>query len=112
MTAIVQVAGSGSRIEVGKFQDAARKSATIRDVVAHHNEAMIAQIIRTVACNGKHVLEARLCRWLLMVHDRVNGELLNLTQEFLGQMTAPSYIGRRRAGCLTLRITMVAPSIR
>jgi CRP-like cAMP-binding protein len=86
MTAIVQVAGNASRIEAGKFHEAARESATFRGVVAHHNEALIAQIIRTVACNGKHVLEARLCRWLLMVRDRVDGETLNLTQEFLGQM--------------------------
>ena len=56
MTAIVQVAGSGSRIKSAKFHEAARASASFRGVIAHHNEALLAQVIRTVACNAEHTL--------------------------------------------------------
>ena len=92
LTAIVKVAGSALRIEAGKFHDAARISVSFREVVAHHSEALFAQVICTVACNVKRAMEARLCRWLLMVHDRVDGDTLNLTHEFLSQM-----VGTRRA---------------
>lgn len=86
MTAIVQVAGNGSRIEAGKFHEATRASLTLRTMLGYHNEALLAQVVRSVACNSQHSVQARLCRWLLMVADRVDGDSLNLTQEFIGQM--------------------------
>ena len=55
-------------------------------MLGHHNEALLAQIVRSVACNSRHTVEARLCRWLLIVHDRVDGDNLELTQEFVTQM--------------------------
>ena len=36
--------------------------------------------------SGLHALEARLCRWLLQTHDCTDGNIIPLTQEFLGQM--------------------------
>jgi CRP-like cAMP-binding protein len=86
MTAIVQVAGKGSRIEVEYFHAALNESASLRAVIGHHSEALLAQVARTVACNAMHSADARLCRWLLMVHDRLDGDALHLTQEFLAQM--------------------------
>jgi Mn-dependent DtxR family transcriptional regulator len=41
---------------------------------------------QSVACNALHALEARLCRWLLQTHDCTDGNIIPLTQEFLGQM--------------------------
>src|SRR5258708_21446535 len=86
MRAIVQVAGKGWRIEVGKFHSALLQSASLRAVISHHNEALLAQLVRTVACNARHPAEARLCKWLLMVRDRIDSDVIQLTQEFLGQM--------------------------
>ena len=43
------------------------------------------------ACNKLHETEARLARWLLMVQDRVEEDVFELTQEFLGEM-----LGSRR----------------
>jgi CRP-like cAMP-binding protein len=86
MRAIVQVAGKGSRIAADHFAAALEKSERLRAVIGHHSEALLAQVVRTVACNAMHVAEARLSRWLLMVHDRVDGDTIHLTQEFVGQM--------------------------
>jgi CRP-like cAMP-binding protein len=86
LQAIVQVAGRGARIPAAQFRAAMEKSASLRKLVEHQNEALMAQIVRTVACNAMHPAEGRLSRWLLMVHDRVQGDTLRLTQEFLGQM--------------------------
>ena len=38
------------------------------------------------ACNRIHELEQRLARWLAMSHDRISGDSMNLTQEFLAEM--------------------------
>jgi CRP-like cAMP-binding protein len=101
MSAIVQVAGQGLKIAAGKFRAAVQASAKLREVIGHHNEALLAQLVRTAACNAQHSVESRMCRWLLMVQDRVEGDTLALTQEFLGQM-----IGTQRT-----TVTVVARSL-
>ena len=50
------------------------------------------QATQVAACNRLHTVEERLARWLLMTQDRVGGEIITLTQEFLSHM-----LGTRRA---------------
>src|SRR3954470_3273618 len=45
------------------------------------------------ACNGRHNIDQRLARWLLMGHDRAEGDEYPMTHEFLSMM-----LGVRRAG--------------
>lgn len=45
--------------------------------------AMAAQ---SAACNRMHTVDARMSRWLLMTHDRVEDDSFPLTQQFLAQM--------------------------
>jgi Crp-like helix-turn-helix domain len=40
----------------------------------------------SVACNGAHSLKQRLARWLLMMRDRNDGDVLPITQNLLAQM--------------------------
>ena len=54
---------------------------------------LISQISQRCVCNTRHTILERLCCWLLMVHDRVGGNNLNLTQEMIA-----SRVGARRAG--------------
>lgn len=49
------------------------------------------QSTQLAACNRLHDVEERLARWLLMSHERIGGDTMPLTQEFLGQM-----LGTRR----------------
>jgi CRP-like cAMP-binding protein len=54
---------------------------------------LLTQMAQGSACNRLHPIEARCSRWLLMTHDRVDGDSFPLTQEFLAQMlgvTRPS----------------------
>ena len=50
------------------------------------------QSTQLAACNRLHDVAERLARWLLMSHDRIGGDTMPLTQEFLGQM-----LGTRRS---------------
>ena len=38
------------------------------------------------ACNRLHAAERRLCRWLLMTHDRVRTDTFPVIHDVLGQM--------------------------
>jgi CRP-like cAMP-binding protein len=84
--AVVQVAGIASRITVPRFQIAVGRSDGITNLVTRYHEALMAQVQQSAACNAIHQVEARLCRWLLQVRDRVDSDTLPLTQEFLSQM--------------------------
>lgn len=72
-------------------------------VFVHNEEALklllqiyrstITQVSQRCVCNTRHTVLERLCCWLLMVHDRVGGGNLRLTQEMIA-----SRLGARRAG--------------
>jgi hypothetical protein len=55
-------------------------------VVQIHTRALLAQFQHVAACNALHSVEARLARWLLHIHDRVDGDFLPLTQEALSEL--------------------------
>lgn len=86
--AIVQVEGVASRIAASNFQEAMKKSASLRETVVRYNEGLLAQVQQTAACNALHDLEQRLCRWLLQTNDRAGGDMIALTHEALSQMLA------------------------
>ncbi|MBP0446359.1 Crp/Fnr family transcriptional regulator [Roseomonas sp. SSH11] len=84
--AVAQVAGSGLRLEAKAFRQEMEASTPFRSLLFRYNEAQQAMLIQTAACNGNHLLEQRLGRWLLMAHDRVDGDEILLTQEFIANM--------------------------
>jgi CRP-like cAMP-binding protein len=57
-----------------------------RNRLIRYLEAMNSQTMQTAACNGRHDLEQRLARWLLMAHDRADGDEFQITQENLALM--------------------------
>ena len=49
-------------------------------------QAFLEQVLVSVACNGAHSLKQRLARWLLMMRDRSDGDVLLITQDLLAEM--------------------------
>ena len=86
MTAVVRVAGTTLQISPARFHAALRHSGAIRHAVQIHTRALLAQFQHVAACNALHSVEARLARWLLHIHDRMDGDALPLTQEALSQL--------------------------
>lgn len=89
----VQLAGAGHRIGASALRDGMRTSATLRGLLLSFAHVFMVQTAQTALANGRATLEERLARWLLMGHDRINGDQLPLTHEFLSVM-----LGVRRAG--------------
>ncbi len=84
--AVIQIAGSASRISASAFQQCARRSPAILSLVDRHSEALFGHAVHSVACNALHSVEARFSRWLLTCRDRIDGDTVSLTQEFLADM--------------------------
>src|SRR5262249_39074764 len=106
--ALVQLPGTSAWISASQFHAAAAQSQAIRDLIVRYNDLMLAQVQQSVACNALHALEARLCRWLLQTHDCMDGDVIPLTQEFLGQMLGV----RRTTVTLAARLLQSAKLIR
>lgn len=86
LTAIVRGAGTASRISAPRFQAAFQRSPAIRVAVQNHIKAMLIQLQIGGACNALHPVQARMARWLLNLRDRIDGDILPLTQEALSEM--------------------------
>ncbi|HEX6015385.1 MAG TPA: Crp/Fnr family transcriptional regulator [Geminicoccaceae bacterium] len=86
--AIVQAPGAASWIDRPRFRAMFETRPGVRKLCLCYYEAFTGQLLQSVACNARHALDARLCRWLLMLQDRAGGEALHLTHEFLAEMLA------------------------
>ncbi len=82
----MQASGTALQMGAAAFNRELEQNHELRRRLFRYNEAMHAQTAQTAACNGRHDLEQRLARWLLMAHDRSNGDELMITQEFLAMM--------------------------
>ena len=93
MRAFAQIPGMALRIEAAVFARLAGPSGPLHTLLLQYTHAFLTQVAQTAACNSAHLVEQRCARWLLMTHDRVDGDEFPLTHEFLAFM-----LGVRRAG--------------
>jgi CRP-like cAMP-binding protein len=84
--AFVQVPGHAYRMRGADLVAALRRSSRMERLVYRHILALYDQTAQHAACNRLHALEERCARWLLMTHDRVDGDVLHLKQQFLAEM--------------------------
>jgi CRP-like cAMP-binding protein len=89
----IQCAGNGWRISSPQLRKAIKESATLHQAFLLYAHAFMMQTGYTAMANGRSKIEDRLARWLLMAHDRIDGDELPLTHEFLSLM-----LGVRRPG--------------
>ena len=82
----VQLEGPTLRCPIEALHSEFRKSEHMRDLFISYSETLLSQVMQTVACNSLHSVEERICRWLLMMHDRAEGEPLTYTHEFLAHI--------------------------
>jgi CRP-like cAMP-binding protein len=82
----MQIAGHGQRLSVKHLHQAMQASFSLHRRLLLSAYDLMSQITQTALSKGRHKIEERLARWLLMADDRVDGHQLPLTQEFLGVM--------------------------
>jgi len=99
--AYVQAAGVSSlMLDSVRLDAAMQQSPTLRLHLLKYVQAMLVQLSSSIAA-ASQTTEQRLARWLLMCHDRVSGDTIRLTHEFVGMM-----LGVRRAGVTDAMITL------
>jgi CRP-like cAMP-binding protein len=84
----VQIEADAYRMSYEDFRRAMEENRSFSRVIIRCIEAFTVQLSYTVVSNAIHEVPVRLARWLLMCHDRVQGNDISLTHEFLALMLA------------------------
>lgn len=84
----VQIAGEAYRLEYRAFRHWMEESRNFSKVVLRSIEAFSVQLAHTAVSNAVHDVNQRLARWLLMCHDRILGNEIEITHDFISQMLA------------------------
>lgn len=85
-TTVCQIAGESLRMPAEVFQKAVSGETALRRITMRYLYAYLTQVSQSVACNRLHTLDERFARWVLMSHDRIEGNEFHLTQEYLADM--------------------------
>jgi CRP-like cAMP-binding protein len=91
--AVVQSAGSAFQLSLNAFRRECRRTGELHRLLLLYTQALLTQMSQTAVCNQLHSVEQRLCRCLLLSHDRLESDELILTQELLANV-----LGVRREG--------------
>jgi CRP-like cAMP-binding protein len=59
---------------------------SFRNLMSAYDHAFLEQVLVSAGCNGAHNLNQRLARWLLMMRDRSDDDVLEITQSLLAEM--------------------------
>src|SRR5215212_9854062 len=102
----VQLAGDGLRMTSHELEDAIDERPSLHRVLLRYAQVMNVQTSGTAFANAEHTVETRLARWLLMYHDRIDGDDLPITHELISMM-----LGVRRAGATVALDNLQARSL-
>jgi CRP-like cAMP-binding protein len=89
----MQVAGNGQCIKASELKSCVAESNSLQRALLRYSHQFNLQVAHTAMINARSRIEERLARWLLSAHDRLDGDDLPLTHEFLATM-----LGVRRPG--------------
>jgi CRP-like cAMP-binding protein len=98
---IVQLGGDIVVCDTDALKSTALQSPTLLSLLIRHEQTMYAQAQQSAACFATHLVEARLCRWLLRARDLSASDHLPFTQEYLAEM-----LGVRRTSVTAVAHTL------
>lgn len=81
-----QAAGETRRMDVARFRALCEERPALRTAVALYGAGLQGELEQSGACNALHRADQRFAKWLLRCHDRLDGDTLHLTQEYLASL--------------------------
>lgn len=92
-SAVVQTAGHGYRLPCRLLKSEFNRGGLMQRLLLRYTQALLTEMFQIAACNRHHSIEQQLCRWLLLILDRLPSNELIMTQELVA-----SALGVRREG--------------
>jgi CRP-like cAMP-binding protein len=91
--AVVQSTGNAYRLSSRKFKEELGHHGELQELMLRYIQSLFTQMAQTAVCNRHHSINQQLCRFLLLMLDRLSDNHLFLTQELIANM-----LGVRREG--------------
>ncbi|MDP9840502.1 CRP-like cAMP-binding protein [Neorhizobium huautlense] len=85
---LMQVPGQAYTMQLGAMTDILPTNPVFSNLLARYIQSFAAQISFTALCNANYQVDQRLARWLLMCHDRLDGDEIMITHDFVSLMLA------------------------
>ncbi len=83
---VVQLPGTAARVEAERLAELAAASPCLDETLTRYTDVFLRQTLQLVACSALHPVEARICRWILMMHDRLGGGECPVTQDTIAEL--------------------------
>lgn len=83
---VAQVPGEAVEVPAAPFLQAILRCRTLDRLLRRYALYRLRCADQTGACNSLHSADERMCRWLLMAHDRAGRDEFPLTHEFLAEL--------------------------
>ncbi len=99
--ALCQMSGTALRLPAKVLLNETRRGGPLSEALHRYALALFTQLAQLATCNRRHTIEQRFCCWLLMTHDRLEGDEFGVTHEFLSQI-----LSARRSG-----VTVIAGAL-
>jgi len=91
--AVVQSPGHAYRLGANRLRHEFDRGGYFSKLLLQYTHSLFMQMAQTAVCNRYHSIEQQLCRWLLLMLDRMPSNELSLTHELLSRI-----LGVRREG--------------
>lgn len=82
----MQSAGTALRMAARDFVGEVGAHGSLSRCAGRYAQAWLNQVSQSTGCNSQHSVEQRMCRWLLVSHDRAGTDEFPLTEAVLGRM--------------------------
>jgi CRP-like cAMP-binding protein len=83
---VTQVPGHALVFDAARFSEHAREGTALHAMLLRYGHYLVGQAAQTAACNRLHSIEQRCAKWLLIIRDRVDGDVFDLADEYLEDM--------------------------
>lgn len=100
--AVVTLGGNARRIKTAIFRNEYLRGGKLQTVLVNYFALQVTAVSQKAICTSFHPMEKRFCSWLLMLHDRVQTDLLTLTHDRIAL-----FLGVNRPG-----ISVIAKNLR
>lgn len=90
---VVRNAGGAYHLPCRILKEELQRCEELMALLLHYTQALITQMAQSTVCNRHHTIDQHLCRCLLMTLDRLAGDQVEMTQEWIATL-----LGVRREG--------------
>jgi CRP-like cAMP-binding protein len=78
---VMEISGEALRLSASGLKALMNRSTSLRRLLLRYIQAATVQTAQLVLCSARHDIDQRVARWLLLAHDRLDGDEIPITHD-------------------------------